>query len=256
MIATNADDIKNLRAAGQILGGVLRDLEKLVADGVTTAELDLAAGRMITERGAVAAFYGYKPEGAAFPYPAVLCTCVNEAVAHGIPSEKQFLRTGDIITLDLGLSYNGFFADAARTVAVGEIDADSQKLLTATKLSLDEAIDAARIGNRVGNIGAAIYNVAHKYPYNFAIVEELGGHGIGKVPHEEPFIPNDGRPGTGEPLLDGMVIAIEPMLCLGKGAIVLTGDQWTLRMRDRKRAACFEETILITKDGPEILTRV
>lgn len=252
MIAKTQDEIHNLRAAGKILAEVLRELEKMVKPGISTAELDLAAEKLIRERGAVPAFLGYKPDGASYPFPATLCVGVNDEVVHGIPSEEKILNEGDIISLDEGLSYNGYFVDSAITVGVGEIDEGAKKLLKANQEALDAAIAAAKSGGHVGDIGAAVEEVAHKH--GVAVVEDLGGHAVGRSVHEKPFIPNEGKRGEGEKLQEGLVIAIEPMFAEGKGAIKLDDDQWTYRMKDGKRAAHFEHTVLITERGAEVLT--
>lgn len=253
MIATTQSDIDTLRQAGKILAQVLRDTAALVKPGVTTAALDLAAEESIRAHGAVPAFLNYKPIGAAYPYPAVLCVSVNDEVVHGIPTEAHVLHEGDVVTLDLGLSYNGLFVDSAITVCVGEGDAAAQKLLAGTKEALSVAIGAIKAGGRVGDIGAAVETVARKY--NLAIVTDLGGHAVGKSVHEKPFIANTGTAGTGEKLVEGMVLAIEPILTEGKGAITLAEDEWTYRTRDHSRAAHFEHTILVTREGAEILTK-
>jgi methionyl aminopeptidase len=252
MIAKTEDEIKNLWAAGKILAQVLTEVAALVKPGVSTAELDLAADAAIKTKGAVPAFLGYKPEGATYPYPATLCISINDEVVHGIPSAERILKEGDIISLDEGLSYNGFFVDSAITVGVGSVDAKAKKLLQANREALDAALAAAQVGAHIGDIGAAVERVAKKY--NLGVVEDLGGHAVGKSVHEKPFIPNEGKDGAGEEIKLGMVLAIEPMLCEGKGAISLDKDEWTYRMCDGKRAAHFEHTVLITKDGPEILT--
>jgi methionyl aminopeptidase len=252
MIATTPEQIKALRAAGKILAGVLKDVTAMCKEGISTAELDLAADHAIRARGAVPSFLNYKPEGAAYPYPAALCVSINEEVVHGIPSDKRILRRGDIVSLDAGLSYQGYFVDAARTLVVGEGDAAAKKLVSATKEALDAAIGVARVGKHIGNIGAAVMRIAASR--RLTIVEDLGGHAVGAAVHERPFIANEGREGEGEELVEGLVLAIEPMLCEGKGAIVLAKDEWTYVMKDGKRAAHFEDTVLITKDGPEVLT--
>ncbi len=268
MIVTTDEQKKALRAAGKILAGVLSDVGAMVKDGVSCAELDLAAEHAIRTRGAVPAFLGYTPAGSAHPYPATLCVSINDEVVHGLPHAEKILRNGDIVTLDAGLSYNGYFVDAARTLIVGSVvqfettgekslapstaDPQAHKLVSATHEALQGAIAAARVGGRVGDIGAAIVRVARKY--NLTPVEELGGHGVGESVHEKPFIPNSAGAGEGEVLKEGMVLAIEPMLAEGKGAIILDKDQWTYRMRDRKRAAHFEDTVILGKNGPEVLT--
>ncbi|MDO8548124.1 MAG: type I methionyl aminopeptidase [bacterium] len=252
MIAKSEDEIKNLRKAGKILAEVLDALVQRVEVGVTTAQLDVQAESMIREKGALPVFLGYKPEGAAYPYPATLCVSINDEVVHGIPSEKRFLTNGDIVSLDLGLSYNNYFVDSAITVCVGICDDQASKLIEATREAVTEAIKVATVGGHIGDIGAAVVRVAKKY--NFGVVEDLGGHAVGKAVHEKPFIPNEGKEGEGEEIKLGMVLAIEPMLAEGKGAIKLDKDEWTYRMRDGKRAAHFEHTVLITEKGPEILT--
>jgi len=252
VIVQNEQHITELRHAGKILAQVLAETAKLVRDGVTTAELDLFAEKMIRDEGALPAFLNYKPSGATFPFPAVLCVSVNDEVVHGIPSEEHVLKTGDMLSLDLGLSYNGYFVDSARTLFVGEGDAKGQKLLDGTREALSAAVSAAKVGGHVGDIGAAVEAVARRY--QLSVVKDLGGHAVGKTVHEKPFIANYGVAGTGEKITDGLVLALEPILTEGKGSISLMEDQWTYITRDGSRAAHFEQTILVTKDGTEILT--
>ncbi len=253
MIIETDDDKKQLRAAGNILSGVLKDLEAAAKEGITTAELDLMAEHAIVARGAVPAFLNYKPDGAAIPYPAALCISINDEVVHGIPSQKRILRNGDIVSLDLGLSYNGYFVDSARTLIVGgEGDAPARRLIAATREALNAAVAAAHAGAHTGDIGAAVERVARKY--KLGVVKDLGGHAVGRAVHEKPFIGNEGNEGEGEVLPAGMVLAIEPMLSEGKGDIILAEDNWTYKMRDRSRAAHFEQTIIVGEGAPEILT--
>lgn len=252
MIATEKSDIENLRRGGKILAGVLHEVAKLTVPGATTAELDIVAERMIRERGAVPAFLGYKPSGASYAFPAALCVSVNDEVVHGIPSEVRVLRSGDMATIDLGLSYNGLFVDAALTVLVGECDKGAQNLLLGTTEALKASIVAVRPGAHFGDIGAAVEAVAKKY--KLSVVEELGGHALGKTPHEKPFISNVGKKGQGAKIVLGMVLALEPILTEGESIIVLDDDQWTYRTRDGSRAAHVEHTILVTETGAEILT--
>ena len=195
MIATKKSDIENLREAGRILAEVLLATAKLVKPGVCAADLDLAAEEMIRARGGVPAFLNYQPSGAAYPFPAALCVSINEEVVHGIPTEDKIIKAGDIVMLDLGVSYNGFFSDAAYTVIAGKGDARGQELVAASREALAEALKVVRHGAHVGDIGAAIERVAKKY--HFAIAEDLGGHSVGKTVHEKPFIPNEGRGGRG-----------------------------------------------------------
>lgn len=270
MIAKTEEQIKNLRAAGKILAGVLKDVALLCKEGTTTAELDLAAEHATRIRGAVPSFLNYEPEGAAYPYPATLCVSINDEVVHGIPNEKRILRNGDIVTIDAGLSYQGYFVDAARTLIVGDStdtygggerslvargigDLKAHQLINATREALQAAIASAQPGKHIGDIGAAVMRVAANR--NFSIVEDLGGHAVGEAVHEKPFIANEGREGEGEEIVVGMVLAIEPMLAEGKGSIILDEDEWTYRMEDGKRSAHFEDTVLITEQGPEILTQ-
>ncbi len=256
MIAKTEHEIAELRHAGKILAEVLRDLMLLVKSGVTTAALDLAAEKMIRDEGAIPAFLNYKPSGAKFPFPAALCISVNDEVVHGIPSEEHVLKDGDIVSLDLGLSYNGYFVDSARTQFVGaghdKADAKGQKLMDATRESLAAGISAVKVGGYIGDIGAAVEAVAKRYGFN--VVEELGGHALGKTVHEKPFISNVGKVGEGEKIVEGYVLALEPIFAEGKGRISLLEDQWTYVTRDGSRAAHFEQTILVTKTGAEILT--
>lgn len=252
MIAKTEHDIQELHKAGMILAEVLRDLVAAAQPGVTTAQLDLQADASIKQKGAVPAFLNYKPSGAAYPYPAVLCISVNHEVVHGIPKETHVLKEGDVVSLDLGLSYNGYFVDSCRTVCVGEGDTKAKKLLDATREALSAAIKAARVGGYTGDIGAAVEAVAKRY--GVSVVEELGGHAVGKSVHERPFVANVGEKGDGEPLVEGLVLALEPIFAEGKGAIELADDEWTYETRDRSRAAHFEQTVLLTKSGAISLT--
>jgi len=255
MIVKSEKDVEGLRTAGRMLAEVLAELSALVAPGVTTAALDLAAEKAIRARGANPVFLGYQPEGSNYPFPAVLCASVNEEIVHGIPRDSTTLIEGDIITLDLGLSHDGYFVDSAVTVGVGEISDEDKRLLTATKEALDAAIAAAHGGVRAGDIGAAVEEVAKKY--KFSVVEDLGGHAVGGAIHEQPYLPNVGKKGKGDMLPEGMVIALEPMLSAGSPRIVLDQeDEWTYRTADGSRAAHFEHTMILTKEGVEVVTKL
>lgn len=254
MIINTKEDIENLRAAGAILGGALNELSAAIRPGLATAELDLMAEDYIRSRGGVPSFLNYKPAGARIPYPAALCISINDEVVHGIPSKNRILTEGDIVSIDLGLSYNGYFVDAARTLLVGKGDAAAHELIAATKLALDEAIAAARVGGHTGDIGAAVAAIAKEY--KLGVVKDLGGHGVGRAVHEKPYIDNEGEEGEGAELPDGIVLAIEPMLAEGKGDIVLCEDDWTYKMEDGGRAAHFEDTVIVTAEGAEIITRL
>jgi methionyl aminopeptidase len=230
----------------------LKETAKLVRPGVSTAQLDIAAEEYIRAHGGVPAFLHYKPSGGSYPFPAGLCVSVNDEVVHGIPSEEKILKEGDIITLDLGVNYNGYFTDSAISVAVGEASKETRRLFDATREALSAGINAAQAGGHTGDIGAAVEAVARRYGYN--VVEELGGHAVGAGVHEKPYIPNVGPAGAGDVMPEGLVIAIEPIFAEGKGAIVLEDDEWTYSTEDGSRACHFEQTVILTKDGAEVIT--
>ncbi len=253
IIIKTKQEIEILREGGKRLAGILEKVAQKVAPGVTTVELDRYAQKLIKDGGDIPAFLNYKPYGASYPYPAALCTSVNNEVVHGIPSERV-LKEGDIISIDLGLKHKGLFTDHARTVPVGKVSKDTALLLRVTKEALDAGIFAARGGARVGDIGNAVESVIKKY--KFGIVDILSGHGVGREIHEDPYVPNYGKKGTGPILKPGMVIAIEPMINLGKKEVTLDKDGYTYKTADGKKSAHFEHTILITEGDPEILTQV
>ena len=228
--------------------------EKAVRPGITTKELDEIVYKTVIEMGDKPAFLNYQPYGADFPYPGSICLSVNDEIVHGLPKKSRVLAEGDIIGLDMGIIHEGLITDSARTVAVGEISEKAQKLMDATKKALEIGIDAIRIGGHVGDVGYAIEKFAR--PLKYGIVKELGGHGVGREVHEDPYIPNFGtKKGLGAKWKVGMVVAIEPMLNEGKRGIVLDRDGYTYRTADRSLSAHFEHTIAITKDGVEILTK-
>lgn len=248
-----AEEIKQLRAGGQILAQILKALSQEVKPGLKTNELEIKARVLIKEAGAESAFLGYKPAGSRLAYPAALCVSVNEEIVHGLPSERV-LEEGDIVTLDLGLKYQGLFTDMAVTVPVGEVSDEAKKLIAGTEEALAAGVAAARPGGRVGDIGAAVEAVGRKY--KFGLVTDLAGHGVGYGVHEEPYVPNYGERGSGEKLLPGLVIAIEPMFTLGVGKTKLLSDGFTFITADKSWAAHAEKTIAITEDGVEILTKL
>jgi len=256
IIIKTPQEIEILRECGRRLATVLYKVRDMVAPGVSTKDLDIYAERLIREMGDEPAFLGYKPEGADIPFPATLCVSVNDEVVHGIPSAKRILKEGDIVSIDLGVKHRGLFTDMALTVPVGEISAGNQKLLKTTEQALEVGIDAAIGGNKVGDIGYAIEHFVRSRKNKYGIVEVLAGHGVGRKIHEDPYIPNFGKKGTGAKLVPGMVIAIEPMLNNGTKDVKLHTDGYTFHTRDGKRSAHFEHTILITESEPEILTRV
>lgn len=253
MIIKNDTERENLIEGGKRLAAVLAALRAKVAPGVTTEELDDLAEQMIRDGGDEPCFLGYTPEGGNRPYPATLCVSINEEVVHGIPNESvKTLRDGDIVGLDLGLTHNGIIVDAAITVPVGTVSEETKKLLRATEEALAAGIEAAVPGNHIGDISHAIQEVIERA--GFKVVKELGGHGVGDVVHEDPFIPNYGRRGEGELLEEGMVLALEPISTAGKAAVMLAPDGYTFRTKDGSRSAHFEHTILLEKDGARIIT--
>jgi methionyl aminopeptidase len=252
VIIKTDSEIERLRKGGPILAAILRQVAEKVVPGITTGELNDYAHHLITEAGHIPAFLNYKPEGADFPYPAALITSVNAEVVHGIPG-KKILKEGDIIALDLGLNYEGVFLDHAITVPVGAIGGKDKELLAVTEEALAKGIEAIVPGATVGDIGYAIESFVK--PYKLGIVRVLSGHGVGRAIHEDPYIPNYGRPGRGAKLVPGMVIAIEPMLTRGSEDIITMPDGYTLKTVDGSRSAHFEHTVLITETGAEILTK-
>jgi methionyl aminopeptidase len=247
IVIKNLAELDRMRRAGDVVRAVLDAVEAACVPGTTTAELDRIAQRELRRRGATSAYTGYSPGGVP-AYPAVLCTSINHVVVHGIPSKRDVLREGDVIGIDFACLKNGYCADAARTVAVGVISAPASELLTATRDALTAAIAAAVPGGRI----AVIEQRASER--GFGLVRDFVGHGVGRAMHEPPQVPPHGRRGTGLRLKPGMVIAIEPMFTLGRGAVRVLDDEWTVVSADRSLAAHFEHTIAITDHGPRVLT--
>jgi methionyl aminopeptidase len=242
-------EIEKMRQPSRVVAEILSVLRGMVRPGVTTAELDRTAERMIDRAGARSAFKNYRVGNAVFP--AVLCVSINEQVVHGIPSDRV-LRDGDIVSLDFGVSIDGYYGDAAITVPVGEVDEESRRLIEATERSLYEGIKNLRPGCRLGDVGAAVQTVAEAE--GFSVVRDFVGHGIGRALHEEPQVPNFGTPGKGRALKAGMVIAIEPMVNVGTPGVRVLDDGWTAVTADGRRSAHFEHTVAVRESGPEILT--
>lgn len=243
----SAAEIERIARAGRIIAELYRVLPAHVRPGCTTADLDrFAEGFIRDHEGAVPAFKGL------YGFPATLCTSVNSEVVHGIPSSKKRLNAGDIISVDCGVKLDEFYADAAVTLPVGEVGVQAQRLIDATRDALDSGIREARAGNRLGDVGAGVQEVAERA--GFGIVRDLVGHGIGREPHEEPQVPNYGRRNRGMQLQVGLVLAIEPMLNVGTHAVRTLGDRWTVVTADGSLSAHFEHTVAVTADGPRILT--
>jgi methionyl aminopeptidase len=247
IVCKSPDEVEKMRAANALVAGVLSELQATVKPGVTAQELDTVAETRVREAGAVPAFKGYHG------YPATLCVSVNDAVVHGIPSPRKLVE-GDIVSLDMGVVLDGYYGDSALTVGVGTISDAATELLAVTREALDLAIDCARVGGRVSDLGHAVQN--HVESRGFSVVREFVGHGIGTRLHEEPQIPNYGRPGRGPYLKEGMVLAIEPMVNAGRPAVRVLDDGWTAVTVDGSLSAHFEHSVAVSKDGPVILSRL
>jgi methionyl aminopeptidase len=244
----SAREIEIMAEGGQILGATVAMLEREVRPGMSTADLDALAEDFIRSHdGAVPAFKGL------YGFPGSVCTSINNEIVHGIPSRKRVLREGDIVSIDVGVGYRGYFTDSAVTVPVGRVDAEAERLLSVTRSSLDAGIAAACPGAHIGDIGAAVQAVVERA--GFSIVRDLVGHGIGAEFHEEPQVPNYGKPKRGVKLVPGLTLAIEPMVNAGGPATRTLPDKWTIVTVDGSRSAHFEHTIAITEHGPRVLTR-
>ena len=245
IICKSAAEIERMRAANQLVARILDELAAMVAPGVSTADLDAAAESRVRAAGAEPAFKGYRG------YPATLCASANDQVVHGIPS-KTPLNAGDVVSLDMGVKLNGYYGDSAITVPVGAVSDEVARLLRVTEEALERGIAQAKIGGRISDIGHAIQQ--HVEASGYSVVREFVGHGIGAALHEEPQIANYGEPGRGPRLAEGMTLAIEPMVNMGKAGVKVLQDGWTAVTKDGSLSAHFEHTVAITKDGPLVLT--
>ena len=241
------NDLALLRISGLILARVMQQLRQIIRAGITTGEINQLAEALLEKEDAQPAFKGYKG------FPASICTSVNEEIVHGIPGSR-ILKEGDIISLDLGVLYKDYYADAAVTLPVGAVSADLRKLMSVTKASLAEGIRQVRVNNRVSDISHAVQS--HVEKHGFSVVRQFVGHGIGSQLHEEPEIPNFGKPHTGPVLKEGMVLAIEPMVNVGSWESEILENGWTAVTKDRLASAHFEHTVAVTKRGPEIITQL
>lgn len=241
----NPAELVKMRKAGYIVAEVLALMSELVKPGVTTKDLDIAAEKFIRNRGARPLFLGYGG------FPASICASVNEQVVHGIPGNRV-LKAGDIISIDVGAEIGGYCGDAARTFAVGEIDSETRRLLEVTELSLQKGIEMAVAKNRLGDIAHNVQQVVEAA--GFSVVRDYTGHGIGKQMHEDPAVPNYGNAGRGMRLVNGMTLAIEPMVNMGTHKVITLSDGWTVVTKDLKPSAHFENTVAITSQGPQIMT--
>ena len=241
-------EIDIMSQGGKILGATIQMLRDNVRAGMTTADLDAMAEKFIRgHEGATPAFKGL------YGFPGSICTSINDEIVHGIPSKRRVLKEGDIVSIDVGVGYKGFFTDSAVTVAVGQVDEKTERLLEVTSQALDAGIAAARVGNHIGDIGAAVQTVVENAGFN--VVRDLVGHGIGVEFHEEPQVPNYGKPKRREKLVPGLTLAIEPMVNVGGPATRTLSDRWTIVTADGTRSAHFEHTVAITENGPQVLTR-
>lgn len=250
IIAKSQKDLDRMREAGELIAEVRETVRSMVAPGITTFELNAAARKMMEDAGAKPAFLGYKPSGMT-PFPFVICASLNEQVVHGFSNEKP-LEDGDIISIDMAASFNGFVGDTAMTVAVGEVSEEAKQLIRVTEECLMLGIEQCHPNRRIGDISWAIQQHAEKFGYG--IVRDYTGHGIGRSMHEAPQVANYGRPGTKEKIRAGYCFAIEPMLNMGTHETLTLDDKWTVITKDGKPSAHCEHTVAVTQDGPEILT--
>ena len=252
IILKSREEIDKMRRAGRLTWKVLTAVVDKADVGVTTIELDRIAEKMIRDEGAVPAFKGYQPEFVKCgPFPATLCTSINDEVVHGIPDGRP-LADGDILSIDTGVEMDGYFGDAAVSIIIGRPDKDAASLVLVTRNALDAGINACIAGNRLGDVSSAIQTVAEAA--GFSVVRRFVGHGIGRQMHEDPPVPNYGSPGTGPVLKPGMVLALEPMVNMGTSDVEASADCWPVATRDGKLSAHFEHTVAVTESGAEVLT--
>lgn len=248
------EEIDIMKEGGKRHRLILDILSKMIKPNVSSYDLEKKARKLIEEEGDKGSFLNYKPKGAKRAYPACLCVSINDEIVHGIPNEEEkILKSGDIVSIDLGLTHKGLITDSAITVIVGDGSEKDKKLVEHTKEALYLGIKEAKVGNKIGDIGFVIGSFGRKLGYG--VCEGLAGHGVGYKVHEDPFVPNEGVRNTGEVLKEGMVLAIEPMFTLGSSKIILAKDGYTYKTADGSKAAHFEHTIAITKEGPIILTK-
>ncbi|HUO50703.1 MAG TPA: type I methionyl aminopeptidase [Candidatus Paceibacterota bacterium] len=255
MIVKDKKEIDILREGGRRLARHVRMLSELVAPGVTTALLEERAREMVAKDGDQPAFLNYRERGDRTGYPSALCVSINDAIVHSPAARNSLtIEEGDLVCLDFGIKHGGFFTDHAVTVIAGRsISPEDEELVRGTKEAMAAGIAQAKVGNTVGDIGHAVEEVADRYHFGFP--RNLSGHGVGRAVHEDPHVPNFGQPGKGAKLVEGLVIAIEPMMTLGSSDLYVDADGYTYRTKDGSRTAHFEHTVMVTKYGPEILTR-
>jgi methionyl aminopeptidase len=254
IVCKGKTELEKMREANLIVARVLAHLGTLISPGVTTKELDTVAEEMILEAGGQPAFKGYRGAVGSVSFPASVCTSLNNEIVHGIPSHERVLTRGDILAVDVGVRYEGFFGDAAHTYPVDEVSDELKKLLKVTEESLYLGIEKVRVGNRVSDISSAVQQ--HVEANGFSVVREFVGHGIGKALHEEPQVPNFGEPGRGPRLVEGIVLAIEPMVNSKGAGVKILDDKWTAVTADGGYSAHFEHSVAVTANGPWILSEL
>lgn len=247
-------EIEIMRVANRIVSEILAEIREQVTPGISTAEIDRIAAALIRKKGARSAFKGYRIRDGMVPFPATICVSLNDEVVHGIPSAQRIIRAGDVVSLDFGVIYQDFYGDAALTFVVGEADPQVQRLLETTAAALEAGIAQAYVGNRLGDISAAIQETVENAGYS--VVREFVGHGIGRRLHEDPQVPNYGVRDRGMRLREGLVLAIEPMVNMGKPEVMMKSDGWTAVTRDGSLSAHFEHSVAITEKGPLVLSRL
>lgn len=252
LVLKSPAEIEIMHQANMIVRRTLHDLRERIGPGMTTLEIDQFAERRIRRAGGVPAFKGYPHRGDGRDFPGSACVSVNDEVVHGVPSDRVVVREGDIVSVDMGVLYKGYYGDSAETFAVGRVSAEAARLLRVTREALDLAVEQARTGNRVSDIGHAVQT--HVEANGFSVVREFVGHGIGAKLHEDPQVPNFGQPGRRERLVPGMVLAIEPMVNQGGPEVLLSADDgWTARTRDGSLSAHYEVCVAVTENGPQVL---
>jgi methionyl aminopeptidase len=247
-------EVETMRKANRIVVEILAELREIVRPGVSTGEIDKVAADLIRHKKAHSAFKGYKIRNGIMPFPATICVSINNEIVHGIPSSNRIIQDGDLVSLDFGVIYEDFYGDAAISIAVGQVDEDTQLLLKTTAESLEEGIAQAQVGKRLGDVSAAIQQRVERE--GFSVVREFVGHGVGRRLHEDPAVPNYGVKDRGVRLREGMVLAIEPMVNMGRADVMMKDDAWTAVTKDGSLSAHFEHSIAITEQGPQVLSQL
>lgn len=247
-------EVETMRTANRIVIEILAELREIVLPGLSTGEIDKIAAELIRHKKAHSAFKGYKIRNGIVPFPATICVSINNEIVHGIPSANRVIQEGDLVSLDFGVIYEDFYGDAAISIAVGEVKEGTRQLLTTTAESLEEGIAQAQVGKRLGDVSAAIQERVERE--GFSVVREFVGHGVGRRLHEDPAVPNYGVKNRGVRLREGMVLAIEPMVNMGRADVMMKDDAWTAVTKDGSLSAHFEHSVAITEQGPQVLSQL